>query len=61
VTRNAQAFWLRSPGQPGIRWVTLPNPSPDEVVIRTLHSGISRGSEALVFHGGAWASCERSQ
>jgi NADPH:quinone reductase-like Zn-dependent oxidoreductase len=49
VTRDAHAFWLRSPGQAEIRSVTLPDPGPEEVLVRTLHSGISRGTETLVF------------
>ena len=34
----------------------LPAPSADEVVVRALFSGISRGTEALVFHGRVPAS-----
>jgi threonine dehydrogenase-like Zn-dependent dehydrogenase len=30
----------------------LPEPGPDDVVVRTVRSGISRGTEALVFRGG---------
>jgi threonine dehydrogenase-like Zn-dependent dehydrogenase len=32
--------------------VTLPEPRPGDVVVRTLRSGISRGTETLVFRGG---------
>jgi threonine dehydrogenase-like Zn-dependent dehydrogenase len=49
---DAHAFWLRSPGCGEIRPVTLPEPGPGEVVVRTLWSGISRGTETLVFRGG---------
>jgi threonine dehydrogenase-like Zn-dependent dehydrogenase len=52
VTRNAHAFWLRSPGEGEIRAVTLPDPGADEVLVRTRFSGISRGTETLVFAGG---------
>ncbi|MEH0934825.1 zinc-dependent alcohol dehydrogenase [Micromonospora psammae] len=52
MTRDARAFWLRSPGLGEIRSVTLPEPGPDEVLVRTLHSGVSRGTETLVFTGG---------
>jgi threonine dehydrogenase-like Zn-dependent dehydrogenase len=52
VTRDAKAFWLRSPGQGEIRSVTLPEPGPDEVLVRSRYSGISRGTETLVFAGG---------
>src|SRR5262249_10530447 len=46
------AFWLRAPGVGEIRPVRLPSPRPDEVMVRTLRSGVSRGTETLVFRGG---------
>ena len=49
---GAHAFWLRSPGQGEIRPVALPEPGRGDVVVRTLRSGVSRGSETLVFRGG---------
>jgi threonine dehydrogenase-like Zn-dependent dehydrogenase len=49
---DAHAFWLRAPGFGEIRPVTLPSPRPDEVMVRTLRSGVSRGTETLVFRGG---------
>jgi threonine dehydrogenase-like Zn-dependent dehydrogenase len=49
---DALAFWLRTPGVGEIRPVTLPEPGQDDVVVRTLRSGVSRGSETLVFRGG---------
>jgi threonine dehydrogenase-like Zn-dependent dehydrogenase len=49
---SARAFWLRAPGCGEIRPVGLPEPGPDDVVVRTVRSGISRGTEALVFRGG---------
>jgi threonine dehydrogenase-like Zn-dependent dehydrogenase len=49
---DAHAFWLRAPGFGEIRPVALPEPGPDDVVVRTLRSGISRGTETLVFRGG---------
>jgi threonine dehydrogenase-like Zn-dependent dehydrogenase len=39
-----------------IRPVRLPAPGPDDVLVRTVRSGISRGTEALVFRGGVPAS-----
>jgi NADPH:quinone reductase-like Zn-dependent oxidoreductase len=48
---DAKAFWLRAPGRGELRSVALPDPGPDEVVVRTLVSGISRGTETLVFEG----------
>ena len=47
----ARAFWVRSPGVGEIRSETVPDPGPDEVLVRTLCSGISRGTETLVFRG----------
>ena len=49
---DARAFWLASPGAGEIRPATVPEPGPDEVLVRTLHSGVSRGTETLVFRGG---------
>jgi threonine dehydrogenase-like Zn-dependent dehydrogenase len=48
----ARAFWLRTPGVGEIRPMTLPEPGPDDVVVRTVRSGVSRGTETLVFRGG---------
>jgi threonine dehydrogenase-like Zn-dependent dehydrogenase len=56
MPREARAFWLRTPGQGELRQVSLPEPGPEEVLVRTLHSGISRGTETLVFRGGVPAS-----
>jgi hypothetical protein len=47
----ARAFWVASPGLGEIREEPLAQPAGDEVVVRALYSGISRGTEALVFHG----------
>lgn len=48
----AHAFWLGQPGVGEIRSVSLPPPGPDDVLIRTVRSAISRGTETLVFRGG---------
>jgi NADPH:quinone reductase-like Zn-dependent oxidoreductase len=48
---DARAFWLRSPGHGEIRPAALPDPGPDDVLVRTLCSGVSRGTETLVFRG----------
>jgi threonine dehydrogenase-like Zn-dependent dehydrogenase len=53
---DALAFWVREPGVGEIRPVTLPEPGPADVLVRTLCSGISRGTETLVFRGGVPAS-----
>ncbi|MFI1358491.1 dehydrogenase [Streptomyces sp. NPDC020898] len=52
MTRAARAFWLRSPDHGEIRDVELPAPGEGEVLVRTLWSGVSRGTETLVFRGG---------
>jgi threonine dehydrogenase-like Zn-dependent dehydrogenase len=54
--RDARAFWLAEPGVGEIRPVSLPGPGPDDVVVRTLYTGVSRGTETLVFRGGVPAS-----
>ncbi len=52
VSSDALAFWLREPGTGEIRPVTLPEQGPGDVLVRTLRSGVSRGTESLVFRGG---------
>jgi threonine dehydrogenase-like Zn-dependent dehydrogenase len=49
---EAHAFWLRAPGFGEIRPVTVPAPGRGDVMVRTVRSGISRGTETLVFRGG---------
>ena len=49
---QARAFWVREPGVGEIRSVPVPDPGPGEVRVRTLRSGVSRGTETLVFRGG---------
>lgn len=51
ATNEARAFWVAAPGRGELRRERLRSRSADEVVIRTLFSGISRGTEALVFQG----------
>ncbi|WP_326755990.1 zinc-binding alcohol dehydrogenase [Streptomyces hirsutus] len=51
MNRAAHAFWLDSPGRGEIREVPLPGPGEDEVLVRSLYSGVSRGTETLVFRG----------
>ncbi|MER7901455.1 zinc-binding alcohol dehydrogenase [Streptomyces sp. NPDC096046] len=52
MKHTGRAFWIDSPGRASIRDVTLPAPGEDEVLVRTLFSGVSRGTETLVFRGG---------
>src|SRR5829696_747959 len=49
---DAHAFWLSAPGRGEIRPVAVPAPQGGEVLVRTLRSGVSRGTETLVFRGG---------
>jgi threonine dehydrogenase-like Zn-dependent dehydrogenase len=56
VPREALAFWLREPCAGEIRPVSVPDPGPDEVLVKTLRSAVSRGTETLVFRGGVPAS-----
>jgi 2-desacetyl-2-hydroxyethyl bacteriochlorophyllide A dehydrogenase len=51
VPKDARAFWVAAPGRGEIRAEPLPPPAPGDVLIETLYSGISRGTEALVFGG----------
>ncbi|BCY07766.1 zinc-binding alcohol dehydrogenase [Actinoplanes sp. L3-i22] len=48
---DARAFWVTSPGSGELRIETVPAPGPGEVLVRTLHTGVSRGTETLVFQG----------
>ena len=40
---SARAFWVTGPSQGEIRNVTLPSHGPDDVLVRTCFTGISRG------------------
>lgn len=48
----ANAFWVLSPGRGALCRQELPAPGPGQVLVRALCSGISRGTESLVFKGG---------
>jgi threonine dehydrogenase-like Zn-dependent dehydrogenase len=48
---GARAFWIVGPGSGEIREQKLRAPAAGEVLVRTLFSGVSRGTEALVFRG----------
>ncbi|MGW1717557.1 dehydrogenase [Streptomyces sp. NPDC002156] len=52
MKRAARAFWIGSPDHGEIRDVELPAPGEGEVLVRSLWSGVSRGTETLVFRGG---------
>ena len=48
---HATAFWTTAPGQGALRAAPLPPRRAEELLIRMLASGISRGTERLVFQG----------
>jgi threonine dehydrogenase-like Zn-dependent dehydrogenase len=48
---TARAFWTVAPGVGEIRTETLPPAAPGLKRVQTLASGVSRGTEALVFAG----------
>ena len=49
--QTGRAFWICEPGRGEIREVTIAPPGEEEVRVRTLWTGISRGTESLVFSG----------
>jgi NADPH:quinone reductase-like Zn-dependent oxidoreductase len=51
MTGAARAFWTVAPGEGEIRVESLAARGRDEVLVRALTSGISRGTESLVFRG----------
>ena len=51
ASATARAFWLTAPGRGEIREEYLPPPGAGEILVRTLYTGISRGTESLVFRG----------
>jgi threonine dehydrogenase-like Zn-dependent dehydrogenase len=51
MQNDARAFWVAAPGRGEIRREQLATPSEGTVLVRTLYSGISRGTETLVFNG----------
>lgn len=56
MTDVARAFWIAAPNRGEIRTEPLPAPSGQQALVRTLFSGISRGTETLVFTGRVPAS-----
>lgn len=48
---TARQFWVQRPGEGRIVTATLPAKRDDQVLIRALYSGISLGTETLVFRG----------
>jgi threonine dehydrogenase-like Zn-dependent dehydrogenase len=48
---EATAFWIETPGVGALRDEPLGQPGDDEVLVRTLYTGVSRGTEVTVFNG----------
>lgn len=48
---DPRGFWTVAPGRGELRSAALRAPGPDEVLVHALASGVSRGTEALVFAG----------
>ena len=53
---QARAFWITGPGQSEIRTEPLARCGPGDVRVRALYSGVSRGTETLVYRGEVPAS-----
>ena len=49
--RSAKAFWITAPGTGKNLSERIEAPGPDELVIRTCYTGVSRGTESLVWNG----------
>ena len=56
MTDDARAFWVKAPGHGEIWNEPLPLVSATDVVVRTMFSAVSRGTESLVFNGRVPAS-----
>ena len=50
-TKIARQFWISAPGHGEIVQAELPPRRNDDVLVRTVYSAISRGTESLVFRG----------
>jgi NADPH:quinone reductase-like Zn-dependent oxidoreductase len=48
---RARAYWTLAPGHGALRDEPLSQPGDDEALVRTRHSGVSRGTELLVHAG----------
>src|SRR5688572_1856005 len=50
-TLHSTALWWTAPRVGELRTESLPPPGPDEVAVRAVASGISAGTELLVYRG----------
>lgn len=48
---GARAFWILEPGKGAFRDQSIKEPDESEVLVETLVTGISRGTETLIFQG----------
>lgn len=48
---EAQAYWVTESGHGELRPEAIPTPGPQEALVRTLYSGVSRGTERVVHEG----------
>ena len=51
AAETARQFWIVKPGRGEVRRASLPPAQAGDVLVRALYSGISRGTEALIFRG----------
>ena len=51
TSQDTLAFWVAAPGRGEIRSEPIPAPDSLTLSVQTLYSGVSRGTEALVFGG----------
>lgn len=51
MTVVARQLWFTAPGQVEVRSQTLPPPAAGEILVQTLCSAISAGTELLVYRG----------
>ncbi|HVF15763.1 MAG TPA: zinc-binding alcohol dehydrogenase [Steroidobacteraceae bacterium] len=51
MSDDSLSFWVTAPGSGEIRRQPLAAPSKDELIVQALFSGVSRGTELLVFKG----------
>ena len=51
VFQTTRQFWVSEPGVGELRQVVLPRKRENEILVRARFSGISRGTESLVFRG----------
>jgi threonine dehydrogenase-like Zn-dependent dehydrogenase len=48
---EAHAYWVTESGHGELRPEAIPTPGPKEALVRTLYSGVSRGTERVVHEG----------